>query len=334
MINSEVWQQKFIEQYKQKVLTGKIAEDTPKFVYLLGAKGSGKTTLARKMNNVVLASADDIIAEFIKAKGYDGRTYNYGAEESCFFSKVLNEVFEAAIANRYNIVFDTGLTDNTEKLIEKMERRGYKSEIKAILVDDIVAQLNVVARKLEFDNKFTMYKEGKENYPENLNPTQVSIDLAKKSAVDVANFLQELDKTGQNFEVYEYGDDIPSYSTRDSRISFADYLEDFCSRLPEEKSYLGNVDQQINLAVEMHNVEAALSLLNLRKQLIKAENLKEAKISDLALDMIERASHSVDVLERDIEDTAKVKKGGFVPKKIGKPNPKKVNSIRGKKYGR
>ncbi|MBR2034285.1 MAG: hypothetical protein IKA03_06415, partial [Alphaproteobacteria bacterium] len=67
MINSEVWQQKFIEQYKQKVLTGKIAEDTPKFVYLLGAKGSGKTTLARKMNNVVLASTDDIIAEFIKA---------------------------------------------------------------------------------------------------------------------------------------------------------------------------------------------------------------------------------------------------------------------------
>ena len=50
--------------------------------------------------------------------------------------------------------------------------------------------------------------------------------------------------------------------------------------------------------------------------------------------MIERASHSVDVLERDIEDNAKVKKGGFVPKKIGKPNPKKVNPIRGKRYGR
>lgn len=67
MINSEVWQRKFIEEYKQKVLVGKTAEETPRFVYMLGAKGSGKTTLARKMDNVVLVSADDIIAEFIKA---------------------------------------------------------------------------------------------------------------------------------------------------------------------------------------------------------------------------------------------------------------------------
>ena len=42
MNNSEIWQKKFIEQYKQKVLAGKIAENEPEFVYLEGASGLRK----------------------------------------------------------------------------------------------------------------------------------------------------------------------------------------------------------------------------------------------------------------------------------------------------
>ena len=158
--------------------------------------------------------------------------------------------------------------------------------------------------------------------------------LAKKSAVDVAEFLQEMSNRGQNFEVYEYGDDKPAYNSRTSGCLFSDYLEDFCARLPNEEVYLEQIYEQIYIAKHLNNVEATMDLLDLRKQIVKPYVLEEVNVSDLALEMIEKSANSVEILERDIEEVTNVQKGKFVPKKIGETSSKKVKPVRGKRYGR
>lgn len=260
-------QKAFIETYKEKVLTGKTRVEKPKFTCLLGAKGSGKTTLGRKLENTVLVSTDDIIADYFKTMGYDPREYQYDNEERKFFSKVANDVFMGAIHKGYHVAFDTGLTDNTEKMIAIMESKGYQTEIKAILSDDILVQLNVAERKLNFDNNFALYKEGQAPYPDGQNPTQVDLNLASKSAMDVVDFLQDLYKSGGDFEVYEYAKEEPAYDTRQSKQSFEDYLYGYCNRLPNETSYKERISRLQKEADKQGNEGIAMSLCALKNKI-------------------------------------------------------------------
>ena len=71
---AEVEKKKFIQSCVAKALAGKKTVEKPQFISLLGAKGSGKTTLGRKLENTVLVSADDIIGDYFKVQGADARS--------------------------------------------------------------------------------------------------------------------------------------------------------------------------------------------------------------------------------------------------------------------
>ena len=237
MTNFSAAEKAFINKYKRRVFARISSEENPEFIYIIGAKGAGKTTLARKLENTVLVSADDIVGNLVKDMGWNADNYGDDPKNRLFLAQVANELFKEAINNRYSIAFDTGLTDNTEKLVNIMNGKGYDIKFKAILADDIMAQLNVASRKLDYDEKFARYKEGKGDFPEGENPIEVDLRLASKSAIDTVSFLQKLYAEGYDFEVYEYGKQKPSYDTREAKNSFDDYLEDFCSRLPAEETY-------------------------------------------------------------------------------------------------
>ncbi len=263
---AEVEKKKFIQSCVAKALAGKKTVEKPQFISLLGAKGSGKTTLGRKLENTVLVSADDIIGDYFKVHGADARSCVYGDEERRFFTQAVNAVFVAAIRNKFNIAYDTGLTDNTEELIRRMQKKGYESCIKAILADDIAAQLNVVERKLDFDKKFTAYKNGEAPYPDGLNPTMVDMKLAAKSATDTAQFLMN---TAEHFEAYEYGADAPAYDSRTAKQPFAEYLADFCRRLPEPKVYKSRIARLYLQANKQKNHQISRGLSELHQELFK-----------------------------------------------------------------
>ncbi len=269
---SQTEQRDFVEFCKRKALSGKTAVEEPRFVSLLGAKGAGKTTLGRRLENTVLISADDVICDYFRRLNVDARNYAYDREESRFFTETINEIFVAAIRGRRNIAYDTGLTDNTEELIRRMKQKNYHTEIKAVLVDDIVAQLNVAERKLNFDRRFSDYQKGLGPYPEEMNPTAVGLKLAAKSATDTAEFLMTTDEP---FEVFEYGSDRPAYDSRTAREPFADYLEKFCARLPDKeiyrerlKSLYENSREQKNFRIEkeLNDLHLALYGRGLRRQ--------------------------------------------------------------------
>ena len=267
MANFSELEKAFINKYKQKVFAGVRAKEKPDFIYIIGAKGSGKTTLARKLENVVLVSADDIIGNLVKEMGWDADDYGSDPKNRMFLAQMANELFQNAIDNRYSIAFDTGLTDNTEKLVNIMNSKGYDIKFKAILADDIMAQLNVASRKLDYDEKLARYKEGKGDFPEGENPTEVDLRLASKSAIDTVKFLQKLYAQGYDFEVYEYGKSKPSYDTREAKVSFDDYLEDFCSRLPAEEIYRQRLENLQNRADKSKCVKIKQGLNSLYGQL-------------------------------------------------------------------
>ena len=267
MIDFSAAEKAFINKYKRKVFTGVSAKENPDFIYIIGAKGSGKTTLARKLENTVLVSADDVIGNLVKDMGWDADDYGSDPKNRMFLAQVANELFKEAISNKYSIVFDTGLTDNTEKLVNIMNSKCYNIKFKAILADDIMAQLNVASRKLDYDEKLARYKEGKGAFPEGENPTEVDLRLASKSAIDTVKFLQKLYAEGHDFEVYEYGKQSPSYDTRKDKVSFDDYLEDFCSRLPAEDTYRQRLENLQKIAKKSKNVNIQQGLRALRQQL-------------------------------------------------------------------
>ena len=269
MVNLSISSQEaFIKACKAKALLGKTAVESPKFVTLLGAKGVGKTTLGRSLENTVLVSADGVIGDYLRMLGVDARTYEYTPQESEFFSFTINAVFVAAIQKKFNIAYDTGLTDNTEELIRRMKLRGYQSEIKAILADDVVAQMNVAKRKLDFDESFEAYLKGKAPYPQGMNPTKVSLNLAAKSATDVAQFLLE---TSEHFEVYEYPASQPTYDTRTAQQPFSEYLEKFCNNLPQTKVYKKGIVALYQRAEKQNNKLISKELADLYKSLYKKQ---------------------------------------------------------------
>lgn len=257
-------QKQFIEDYKRKVVCGKTSVEQPEFVYFIGAKGSGKTTLARKLENTVLISADDVIADYIKVSGEDGRNFVYGQEERNFFAVVANEVFKEAIRNKYNIAYDTGLTDSTEKMIEIMQSKGYRTRISAVITDGVAAQLSVAERKLKYDHDFEDFKEKGADFPEGQNPTLVDLGLAAKSALDVICFLHDCK---EDFEVFEIGKDQPVFSSKDRKITFDEYVDDFCSRIPSDDVYLRRLNRLSKQAEKQNNTLISSSLEVLKGKL-------------------------------------------------------------------
>lgn len=257
-------QQHFIEMQKAKVFKGLTVSDNPEYIALIGAKGAGKSTLSRNLKNTAVISPDTIISDYIEMVGIDGRGVSYDKDISQFASVVSNSLFVEAMKNKYNIAYDAGLTDGTEKLMGIIESKGYSVKIKAIIADDARAQLNVAKRKLDFDEKLTKYRQGKIKYPSGENMSQTSMMLSAKSSLDAIDFLQESYMLGRDMEVYEYGQNKPAFDSKKSKNSFDDYLGEFVERLPSQEVYREECKELIDKAQQQGNEELEMQLIKFR----------------------------------------------------------------------
>lgn len=260
-------QEAFIKNYKTKVLTGLKPERVPEFIVLIGTKGIGKSTLAKKQVNAAVISPDDIMAEYWKTVGADTRGEIYDKEVSLFSSKVSNALFNEAVRKNYNVVYDASTGINTRKLMQRFSGLGYEVKMKAIIGDDMQSQLNVVRRKLRHDRHFSNKKSLKSGiYPENENPLQVSMDVSANGAYTVIELLQDADRLGENFEVYEFGKDTPSFVRGKKGGELDKYLEKFVGKLPEPKEYEEECRGLIKEARKQGNAELEMQLINFRNQ--------------------------------------------------------------------
>lgn len=254
----------FIEMQKAKAFKELTPVEHPEYIVLIGAKGAGKSTLSRNLQNTVVVSPDTIISDYVESTGIDVRGDLCDKEISHFAAVVSEQLFMAAMKNKYNIAYDAGLTDKTEKLMNIVENKGYHIKIKAVLVDDARAQLNVAKRKLAFDKKLTQYRQGKVKYPSGENMSQTSMMLSAKSSLDAIDFLQESYMLGRDIEIYEHDKKEPTYNSKKKKNSFDDYLSDFIEKLPPQEVYRDECSQLMREAREQGNAELEMQLINFR----------------------------------------------------------------------
>lgn len=249
-------QQEFTRQMVEKALKGKTPSASPTLYALVGAPGSGKSTLAKKIKNAVVVSSDDIIAEYVKTLGIDIRDDFYEPEIGLFASKVSNEIYKAAVKNKMDIVYDTAVLRNTEKVMEHIERFGYHAQVKVMLTDEYQAAMNVVERKMDIDDDYTGYRTFREQYgyPSG-NPLAVDPNVSLHVSMAVEDFIRIAQIKGWDMEIYEFGKKEPSFKTGDDFDKFVDNLQlmpmeehiNRCERLAKRADRAGREDDFLKL---------------------------------------------------------------------------------------
>lgn len=261
-------QEDFIENYKRKVFANLKSEKQPQFVILVGAKGIGKSSLAKKHENFAIVAPDDIIGDYWESVGTDARGFVYDKDVGLFAGKVANAVLKEAIIKNYNILYDASVSKNTKNLMDRFDKElGYDVQLKAIIGDDLRSQLNVVKRKLSFDQRVNQYRAGKiPEYPSGDNPMQVDMEVSAKSSLTILNFLKDAEKQGVNFEVYEFGKVSPSFDSKKSYKSFEQYLGEYVERLPDSLVYEKECTQLIQKARQQGNGDLEMQLISFRNR--------------------------------------------------------------------
>lgn len=218
----------FFEKMKKMAFEGKTPVEKPVFTALIGAPGSGKSTLAAKIENSVIISADNVIAEYAKELDIDVRERDFLDKDIAkFASNVNKKIITEAIKKQYNITYDTSAIKQTMSMIEWMENKGYKTDIKVMLVDEYQAAMNVAERKADYDDAFTRFKRFRHEgapYPKG-NPLHVMPNVSGNVSCAVDDFVQKAVELGFPIEIYEFGKDKPSFKTGDDFDKFIENLQ-------------------------------------------------------------------------------------------------------------
>lgn len=261
-------QEDFIKSYKSKIFANLKSEKQPQFVILIGASGVGKSTLAKKHENFAVIGPDDIFADYWEAIGADARGFVYDKEVGLFASKVVNALLKEAALRNYNIVYDASVSKNTQNLMNRFGNElGYDVQLKAIVGDDMRSQLNVVKRKLNFDQRVNQYKAGKvPEYPSGDNPMQVDMEISARSSLLILDFLNDAEENGLDFEVYEPGKSSPAFDTRKGRQTFEQYLGEYVEKLPDTSVYEEECGKLIKKARQQGNENLEMQLQEFRRR--------------------------------------------------------------------
>lgn len=261
-------QEDFIKSYKSKIFANLKSEKQPQFVILIGASGVGKSTLAKKHENFAVIGPDNVIADYWEAIGADARGAAYDKEVGTFACKVVNASLKEAALRNYNIVYDASVSKNTKNLMNKFGNElGYDVQLKAVVGDDLRSQLNVVKRKLNFDQRVNHYRAGKvPDYPSGDNPMQVDMEISARSSLLILDFLNDAEENGLDFEVYEPGKSSPAFDTRKGRQTFEQYLGEYVEKLPDTSVYEEECGKLIKKARQQGNENLEMQLQEFRRR--------------------------------------------------------------------
>ena len=257
--------QVFIENMTERAFAGKTPVEKPVYTALIGAPGAGKSHLAKKIKNSVVISSYNVIAEYIKTVGIDPRDYTGDEEVSRFATIVNNHIAKKAIREKYNITYDTSALLNSLNMGTYMKKHGYETEFKIMLVDEYQAAMNVVERKLDFDDRYTNYTYARidgAKYPQG-NPLEVMPLVSENVSVAVCEFIPKAIEDGLNIEIYEFGKDKPSFKIGDDFYKFMENIQlipmeqhlERCRKLKNRADIMGKEDYFLQLKMLEKNMQ-------------------------------------------------------------------------------
>lgn len=218
-------QEYFIDKLKKKTLIGKKGSEHPVFTAIIGMPGTGKSTLAAKMQNTAVISGDNVMSEYCEMLGIDITEPFVDKEVGRFIDRVNREIIDEAVDRGINIAYDTQSVFRAEDMLEEMRQKGYQVRAKVMLADKYQAALNSVERKLDMDEKFIQYKMGeRKRYPKG-NTRLGSLEAASDNFERVVNYIKTANAKSYPVEVYEFGKDKPSFKSGEDVGSFFESLD-------------------------------------------------------------------------------------------------------------
>ena len=178
-----------LEQLKKDTFRNKTPVKNPQIYILGGQPGAGKSILTQK---ALLSSGDD---NFVSINGDEFRTLHPQAREifqhyNKDFTQMTDadtrlwtsEIFEEAIKNRYNIIFEgTMRTNQICHTIARLQKEGYQINIFAMAVPEIKSRISIYSR----------YQEQLDHYPIARFTSKVSHDAAYSGMLDTLKEIEE-----------------------------------------------------------------------------------------------------------------------------------------------
>lgn len=178
-----------LEQLKKDTFRNKTPVKNPQIYILGGQPGAGKSILTQK----ALLSSDD--NNFVSINGDEFRTLHPQAREifqhyNKDFTQMTDadtrlwtsEIFEEAIKNRYNIIFEgTMRTNQICHTIARLQNEGYQINIFAMAVPEIKSRISIYSR----------YQEQLDHYPIARFTSKVSHDTAYSGMLDTLKEIEE-----------------------------------------------------------------------------------------------------------------------------------------------
>lgn len=145
-----------VNEYIDNIIKPLKSEETPICVINVGGPGSGKTTISKiyiknilkkSIKKFCIINPDDILYKY-----FNNDIHCYEIDKNSPY-KVVNDLFEIAVKNKYNILYDTtGLNvKDIKSKIELLTKYNYKINVCVCIVDD----MSIVLKRLENRRKLT-----------------------------------------------------------------------------------------------------------------------------------------------------------------------------------
>lgn len=280
-------QEIFTKRMVKEAMEGKTPSSRPTFYALVGAPGSGKSSMAKNIKNAVVICSDHVIGEYAKELDIDISNDFYDKDVSLFAVKVSNEIYKAAVKNKMDIVYDTSVLYNTKKMVEHVKKFGYQTQIKLMLTDEYQAAMNVIERKMNVDNQYFMHKRYRDfcHYPSG-NLFAVSPYVSMNVSAAVEDFLGEMQLKKEPIEVYEFGKTEPSFKTGDDFDKFIDNM-----KLIPMEDHIKRCDKLIKRAMNEGRDDDAINLIALKKEMTIRQQEEQKDPCEKLTDVLEKQNH-------------------------------------------
>ena len=141
-----------INEYIKNIISPLASQENPICVINVGGPGSGKTyvskiyiknVLKKNMKKFCIVNPDDILSKY-----FNNNSNCYIIDNNSPHT-VVNELFDIAIKNKYNILYDTsGLnTKDVKSKIKILKKNNYTINVCVCLIDDISIALKRVEER-------------------------------------------------------------------------------------------------------------------------------------------------------------------------------------------
>ncbi|MBE6452312.1 MAG: hypothetical protein E7012_02340 [Alphaproteobacteria bacterium] len=307
-------------------------KNNPRFIFIIGNRGSGKSRLAEQIisnlgDDAVLIAADEVHSEVL---GFDeavrqvsekGRI-DFPKEVQSEGTKIVNKLLLGSIDKQKNIVLDASFGQNHFKFMEQLKNIGYSIEVHGLIIDKYLAAYNVEKRTLDFFDLCMDVKNGIKPKPTKFNAIDVGYKVPLMTDDKIVEIIDNVEKHGVDLFLYEYGKNIPSYVSGKNSEGAVEFYK---SKQSADYCLLHLNLLKLNQRCQKYGRDIAPLVFMVGKEV----TIKGAEMA-LRAPNFDKYMESV-----FFEDASKENiKNKFVPRKLGMPAKLKVKIGRGKRYGR